>query len=81
MYMCIFSHIFIVVINLCLYVWFLQFCGIFLFSPFFFFLFFFSFNNFNFNIFYTFTPLFAFPTVLIPLQLIFNVYKPSSTYI
>ena len=30
--------------------------------------------------FYTFIPLFDFPTLLFPLQLIFNVYKPSSTF-
>ena len=57
--------------------------------PFFFLLpccFFFSlFYNFNFQflktyyIFSTFIPLFAFPTVLFPVQLIFNVYKSSST--
>ena len=34
--MCIFSHIFIVVINLCLYIGLSQFCGVFLFFPFFF---------------------------------------------
>ena len=32
-------------------------------------------------IFSTFIPLFAFPTVPFPLQLIFNVYKSSSTSI
>ena len=50
----------------------------------FFFSFVFSlFYNFNFfkayYIFSTFTHLCAFPTVLFPLQLIFNVYKPSSS--
>jgi len=44
--------------------------------------FFFSFyilikKNFKPIIFSTFIPLFAFPTVLFPLQLIFNVYKSS----
>ena len=41
---------------------------------------FFSFSNFNFKptiMFSTFIPLFAFPTVLFPLQLMFNVYKSS----
>jgi len=33
------------------------------------------------NIFSTFIPLFAFPNVLFPLQLIFNAYKSSSTSI
>jgi len=45
--------------------------------------FFFSlFYNFNFKICYilsTFIPLFAFPTIYFPLQLIFNVYKSSSS--
>ena len=39
-----------------------------------------SFSLFNFN-FSTFIPLLAFPTVLFPLKLIFNVYKSSSTSI
>ena len=66
---------FIVVINLCLYVELLQFCEVFLF---------FLFSLFlilifkPIIIFSTLIPLFAFPTVLFPLQLIFNVYKSSS---
>ena len=79
---CIYSiTLSIVVINFCLYIGLLHFCGVFLFS--FFFHFFFSlFYNFNFlNLLYfsTFILLFAFPTVLSPLQLIFNVYKSSYT--
>jgi len=72
MYMCIFSHTFIVIINLCLYVGLLQFCGVFLFFFSFFlssFVFFPIFHNFNFfsllYFFYTYS-LFAFPTVLFP---------------
>ena len=69
--------LFIVVINLCLYIGLLQFWRVFLFL--------FSFLFFNFNlkifkpiiIFSTFIPLFAFPTVLFPLQLIFIVCKFS----
>ena len=66
----------IVDINLCLYVGLLQFYVIFLF---FFLLFFFLFSFLiliflkPIIIFSTFIPLFAFPTVLFPLQLIFNV--------
>ena len=62
---------FIVVRNLCLYVGLLQFGRVFLFLFFFF--------NYNFlNLFFhTFIPLFAFPTVIFPLQLIFNIYKSS----
>jgi len=61
------SHFFfIVVINLCLYIGLLQFCGVsfsflLIFKPI--------------IIFSTFIPLFALLTVLLPLQLIFNVYK------
>ena len=81
--------LFIVAINLCLYVELLQLCGVFLF--FFLFsssiLFFFSlFQNFYlyffkraYYIFSTFIPLFGFPTVLFPLHLIFDVYKSSSS--
>ena len=48
--------------------------------PFFFLLFFFVISFFKtYYIFSTFIPLFAFPTVLFPLQLIFNVYKSSSS--
>ena len=66
--------LFSVVINLCLYVGFLPFCGVFLFL----FSFFFSILIFKAIIIYsTYIPLFAFPTVLSPLQLIFNVYKSS----
>ena len=67
------SHIFIIVINFCLYIGILQFCEVFFF-------FLFSFFNFNFLnlLFFTFIPLFAFPTVLFSLQLIFNVYESSS---
>ena len=54
-------------------------------SSVFFFLFFSLFYDFNFLkpiiYFYTFIPLFAFPTILFPLQLIFNIYKSSSTSI
>ena len=64
---------FFVVINLCLYVGLLQFCGVSLF-----FLSFFNFTILNLLLFFfTFIPLFAFPTILFPLQLIFNVYKSS----
>ena len=83
---CIYSvTLCIVVINLCFYVGLLQFCGVFLFSSFFFLLPFFFFSllyNFIFlNLLYfsTFIPLFAFPTVLFPLHLIFNVNKSSSS--
>ena len=64
-------HFFIVVINLCLYIGLLQFCGVFLFVLF----------NFNFlNLFFsTLIPLFAFLTVLSPLQLNFNVYMLTSS--
>ena len=62
---------FIVVIKLCLYVGVLQFFGNFLF--FFFLILIFK----PIIIFSTFIPLFVFPTVLSPLQLIFNVYKSS----
>ena len=82
---CVYSvTLFIVVINFCLYIWVLQFCGVLLFS-FFFHFFSFLFYNFNFQvfktyyIFSTFILLFAFPTVLFPLQLTFNVYKFSSS--
>ena len=64
-----------VVINLCLYVGLLSFV---VFS--FFFSLSLSFFNFNFLTYYyfsTFIPLFAFPTALFSLQLIFNVYKSS----
>ena len=68
-----------VVINLCLYVGLLQFCGVFIFSPLFSFFFFFfitlMFNFLTYYIFSTLIPLFAFPTVLFPLQLNFNEYK------
>jgi len=66
---------FIVDINLCLYIGLLQLYGVFLF--FFFSLSLFLILVFNFSIyyFYTFIPLFAFPVILFPLQLIFNVYK------
>ena len=77
---------FIVAINLCLYIGPLQFCGIFLF---FLFSFFFSFSpsffiiliNHFLNLFYfsTIIALFAFPTALFPLQLIFNVYESASS--
>jgi len=61
---------FTAIINLCLYIGLLQFCGVFLF-------FFFSFKIFKpIIIFSTFIPLFAFPIILSPLQLIYNVYKP-----
>ena len=77
----------IVVINLCLYIGLLQFSGVFpFFSLFPFFCFFpFLFYNLHFLVFFKpdifsiFIPLFAFPTVLFPLQLIFNVYKSSSS--
>ena len=80
---------FIVVINLCLYIGLLWFCGSFLsffLSFFLLFFFLFSFLNFNFEFFKpiiisSFIPLFYFPTVPFHLQLIFNVYKSSSTYI
>ena len=64
---------FTVVKNLCLYVGLLQFCGVFLFS----FSLFFNFNFLNLLFFSTLIFLFAFPTVLFPLQLLFNVYKSS----
>jgi len=76
--------LFIVVINLCLYVELLQFCELFLFFFFFFFRLFFIILTFNFltyYFFYIFITLFAFPTVLFHMQLNFNVYKPSSTSI
>ena len=64
------SHIFIVVINLCLYIGLLQFCGVFFF-------FLSSFSLFlifkNYYYFSTFIPLF--PTLLFPFQLILNIYK------
>ena len=74
---CVYSVTFSnVIINLCLYIGLLQFCGVFFFSLF-------SFFNFNFfkpiTIFSTFILLFAFPTGLFPFQLIFNVYKSSSS--
>ena len=72
---------FIVVINLCLYIGLLQFWGVVFFCffvlVFFFSLSFFNFNFFNLPFFGTFIPLFAFPTVLFPLQLIFNICKSS----
>ena len=74
---------FIVVINLCLYIGLLWFCGSFLsFFLSFIFFFLFSFLNFNFEFFKpiiisSFIPLFYFPTVPFHLQLIFNVYKSS----
>ena len=76
--------VFIVAINLCIYIGLLQFCGVFLFFPLFFLLPFFSsflyFKCFKpYFIFSTFISLFAFPTVLFPLQLIFDVYKSSSS--
>ena len=85
--MCVYSvTIFTVAINLCLYIGPLQFCGIFLFFLFsFFFSFFPSFfiiliKHFL-NLFYfsTIIALFAFPTALFPLQLIFNVYESASS--
>ena len=51
----------------------------FLFSSVLFFLFFIILIFLTYYIFSTFIPLFAFPTVPFPLQLIFNVYKSSST--
>ena len=65
---CVYSvTLFIVVINLCLYIGLLQLCGVFLFPPFFFLLplfFLLSFLIFkNLLFFCTFIPLFAFPTV------------------
>ena len=67
---CLYSvTLLIVVINLCLYVGLLQYCGAFLFFPFHFF-------NFNF-----FNLLHLFLTLLFPLPLIFNVYKSLSTSI
>ena len=66
---------FIVVINLCLYIGLLQFCEVFLF--FFFSIFSVLILIFRPIIFYTFISLFAFPTVLFSLQLIFKVYKSS----
>ena len=45
---------------------------------FFYFPLFYNFNFLNLLLFFsTFTPLFAFPTILFPLQLIFNIYKSS----
>ena len=59
-----------VVINLCLYVGLLQFCGVSLF-----FLSFFNFTILNLLLFFfTFIPLFAFPTVLFPMQLILYIH-------
>ena len=87
-YVCVCSvTLFIVVIKLCLYVGLLQFLefpfsSFFLSSSIFFsFLFFIVliFNFFKPTIFFLhFFPFFAFPTVLFPLQLTFNVYKSSS---
>ena len=83
---CVYSvTLFIVVVNLCLYTGPLQFCRVFLFFLFSFFFYFFSFLYFIILIFKKllyfskFIPLFAFPTLLFPLQLIFNVYKSSSS--
>ena len=64
---------FTVAINLYLYIGFLLFCGVY----FFFFLFSLILIFKTYYYFSTFIPLFAFHTVLFPLQLIFNVYKSS----
>ena len=83
MYMCVFSHTFY-----CCYkplplrwaftiLWSFPFSFFFL-LPFFSFLFY-NFNFLNLLYFSTFIPLFAFPTVIFPLQLIFNVYKSFSS--
>ena len=82
---CVYSvTLVIVVINLCLYTGLLQFCGAyFLFSFYLSPSFLFSFHFFivliflNLLFFSTFIPSLDFPTVLFPLQLIFNVYKFS----
>ena len=89
-YICVYLvTFFIAVKNLCLYSGLLKFCGIFLFFLFSFFFHFLkifplfytlTFNFLNLLYFSTFIPLFAFPTVLCPLQLNFNVYKSFSFF-
>ena len=76
------ATIFIVVISLCLYIGLLQSVQFsFPFFSFFFALFLILILIFKPIIFSTFIPLFAFPTALFPLKLIFNVYKSFlSTY-
>jgi len=84
---CVYSvTLFIVIINICLYVGLLQFCEVYLFFfPLFsFFFHFFFFSNFYILIFkpiifFYIYSLFAFPTVLFTLKLIFNECKSSSS--
>ena len=88
MYMCIFSHTLYCCYKTLPLHWAFEVLWSFSFFPLFYFFFcFFSFLCviiliFNFLTYYilsAFIPLFAFPTVLFPLQLIFNVYKSSSS--
>ena len=84
--MCIFSHIFIVLINCCIYIVLLQFCGVFLFFSIFFF-YFFSFVYFIILTFNFFKPIIFFYIYsfvclsysTFPLQFILNVYESSSS--
>ena len=81
MFMCIFGHTFSCSYKTLPLHWAFAVLWSFPFFHFFFFSLFYNFNFLNLLYFSTFIPLFAFPTVLFPLQLIFNVHKSSSTSI